>query len=61
MQSTSEILGRMLERREAIARELDHAFPDHQSYLIHMMQNPMTDTVADIVANPHIFNSMNMF
>jgi len=37
------------------------AFSDHPSYLIYMAQNPMTNTILDIVANPYIFNSMNIF
>jgi hypothetical protein len=37
------------------------AFPDHPSYLIYMAQHPVTNTVMDIVANPSLFNSMNLF
>jgi hypothetical protein len=31
------------------------AYPDHPSYLLHMLQNPLTNTVADIVANSNLF------
>jgi hypothetical protein len=31
------------------------AYPDHPSYLIYLAQNPMTNTIMDIIANNYIF------
>lgn len=73
MSSTSEILHRLLERQETMATnmanlpsylpkfEVAQILPNHPSYLVYMAQNPMTNTVMDIIANPNLFNVMNNF
>jgi len=35
--------------------DVTQAYPDHPSYLIYLAQNPMTNTIMDLVANNNIF------
>jgi hypothetical protein len=42
---------------EAIVKSDAWLYPDHLNYLVWLANNPMTNTIADIIARPELYNN----